>query len=202
MFGYIKTKLQAWGQAPKAREQVTFDDEGVTRTRRDGLIEHVGWDELLSVDIATTNEGPWFDDVFWLLSAGDHGCVVPSEAEGMGELLTRLQELPGFDDEAVIRAMGCTDNELFPVWSRERSERTRAKSKPPEINGGKRSRPFMEGFVFALFIGGVTSGKYWGRLDWWKILLVFLIVCSLFGALNLVRTRVFRPSSDRRRGVP
>jgi len=118
MFGYIKTKLQAWGQALKAREQVTFDDEGVTRTRRDGSIEHVGWDELLSVDIATTNEGPWFEDVFWLLSAGDHGCVVPSEAEGMGELLTRLQELTGFDDEAVIRAMGCTDNELFPVWSR------------------------------------------------------------------------------------
>lgn len=119
MFGSIKTKLQAWGQALKARDHVTFDDEGVTRTRRDGLVEHVGWDELLSVDIATTNEGPWVDDVFWLLSAGDHGCVVPSEAEGMAELLLRLHELPGFDDEAVIRAMGCTDNERFAVWSRE-----------------------------------------------------------------------------------
>jgi hypothetical protein len=119
MFGSIKTKLQAWGQALKAGDRVTFDDEGVTRTRRDGLAEYVGWDELLSVDIATTNEGPWCDDVFWLLSAGDHGCVVPSEAEGMRELLMRLQELPGFDDEVVIRAMGCTDNELFPVWTRE-----------------------------------------------------------------------------------
>lgn len=119
MFGYIKTKLQVWGQALKARDQVTFDDDGVTRTRRDGLVEYVGWDELLSVEIATTNEGPWCDDVFWLLSAGDHGCVVPSEAEGMRELLMRLQELRGFEDEAVIRAMGCTDNELFPVWSRE-----------------------------------------------------------------------------------
>ena len=85
---------------------------------------------MLSVDIATTNEGPWVDDVFWLLSAGDHGCVVPSEAEGMGELLTRLGELPGFDDEAVIRAMGCTDNEFFPVWSREKSEHKAASSKP------------------------------------------------------------------------
>ena len=122
MFESIKTKLQAWGRALKARDQVTFDDEGVTRTRRDGLVEYVGWDELLSVDIATTNEGHWFDDVFWLLSAGDHGCVVPSEAEGMGDLLLRLQELPGFDDEAVIRAMNCTDNEPFPVWSREAGE--------------------------------------------------------------------------------
>jgi len=119
MLESIKTKLQAWGRALKARDQVTFDHEGVTRTRRDGLVEYVAWDDLLSVDIATTNEGPWFDDVFWLLSAGDHGCVVPSEAEGMGELLLRLQQLPGFDDEAVIRAMGCTDNERFPVWSRE-----------------------------------------------------------------------------------
>jgi len=33
------------------------------------------------------------------------------------KVLERLQALPGFDDEAVIRAMGCTDNELFEVWS-------------------------------------------------------------------------------------
>lgn len=122
MFEWIKTKLKAWGQALRTRDQVTFDDEGVTRTRRDGLVEYVAWDDLLSVDIATTNEGPWVDDVFWLLSAGNHGYVVPSEAEGMGELLLRLQELPGFDDGAVIRAMGCTDNELFAVWRRDRSE--------------------------------------------------------------------------------
>lgn len=129
MFGSIKTKLRAWGLALRARDQVTFDDEGITRTPRDGLVEHVGWDELLRVDIATTNEGPWVDDVFWLLSAGDHGCAVPSEAEGMGELLLRLQELPRFDNEAVIRAMGCTDNELFPVWSRAKSEHRGASSK-------------------------------------------------------------------------
>ena len=36
----------------------------------------------------------------------------------MSELLLRLQQLPGFDHEAVIRALGSTDNELFPVWNR------------------------------------------------------------------------------------
>lgn len=130
MFGCIKTKLQTYGRALSARDQVAFDDEGVTWTRRHGLAEQVGWDELLSVDIATTNEGPWFEDVFWLLSAGDHGCVVPSGAEGMVELLTRLQQLPGFDDKAVIRAMGCTNNDLFPVWSREGGVHDPASSGP------------------------------------------------------------------------
>jgi len=119
MFESIKTKLKDWGQARRARDRVTFDDKGVTRTRGDDFVECVAWDDLVSVDIATTNEGPWFDDVFWLLSAGDHTCVVPSESEGMSELLLRLQELPGFDDETVIRAMGCTSNAVFPVWSRE-----------------------------------------------------------------------------------
>ena len=118
MFESIRSKLRAWGQTLKTRERVIVDDDGITRARRDGLVEYVAWDALSRVDIATTSEGPWVDDVFWLLFAGDHGCVVPSEADGMSELLLRLQQLPGFDNDAVIRAMGCTDDELFPVWSR------------------------------------------------------------------------------------
>jgi hypothetical protein len=67
----------------------------------------------------TTDHGPFVDDVFWLLIGEDgKGCAVPSEAEGMKALLERLQRLPGFDNEAVIAAMGSTSNARFRVWKR------------------------------------------------------------------------------------
>ena len=85
---------------------------------RDGRTEEIRWDDLREVGIITTDAGPYVDDVFWVLLGDEGGCVVPSEAEGSAELLKRLQELPGFDDGAVIRAMVCTDNERFVVWQR------------------------------------------------------------------------------------
>ena len=85
---------------------------------RDGKQETVLWSELQNVTIMTTDEGPFSDDVFWVLSGSETGCLVPSEAEGMKELLPRLQQLPGFDNEAVIRAMGSTGNEKFLCWRR------------------------------------------------------------------------------------
>jgi hypothetical protein len=104
---------------PKPKVHVAFDTEQVTRTLPDGRTERVRWADLQEVDILTTDEGPAADDVIWmLLGKNDSGCAVPSETEGMKELLPRLQELPGFDNEAVIKAMGSTNNAIFVCWKR------------------------------------------------------------------------------------
>jgi hypothetical protein len=98
---------------------VIFDADGVTRTMPDGRIESITWDELQEVKIVTTDEGPNVDDVFWVLSGNGKGCTVPSESVGMKELLNRLQTLPGFNNAAVIQAMGCTQKEKFICWQRK-----------------------------------------------------------------------------------
>lgn len=102
----------------KRNETVHFDDTKVTRTMRDGKHEIIQWSELREVAIITTNEGPFVDDVFWVLSGTDTGCLVPSEADGAKELLAHLQKLPGFNNEAVIQAMGSTENGKFICWSK------------------------------------------------------------------------------------
>jgi hypothetical protein len=101
---------------PKA--VATFDDQGITCRWPDGSVQGVTWDELRTVEIRTTDEGPFVEDVYLVLNGGDDGCVIPQEAEGFGELLQRLQGLPGFDNEAGISAMRCTDNAVFPRWRR------------------------------------------------------------------------------------
>ncbi len=112
-----------WLQAKRASfqgfaEQVSFDADGVYRRLPDGRQETIRWRDLAQVEIITTDEGPYADDIYWLLldADGSHGCGVSNYAEGFPELLKRLQELPGFDNEAVIRAMGSTDNARYKVW--------------------------------------------------------------------------------------
>ena len=118
----LKSRLAAaWKPDVKfeAKWKVTVSDNEVTCTRSDGRVESVAWDDLKEVVIVTTDKGPFATDVFWLLVGESGGCVVPQGAAGEGALLERLQALPGFDNEAVIRAMGSVENNRFVCWKKE-----------------------------------------------------------------------------------
>jgi len=101
-------------------DTVVFDSAGVTRTLINGATESIAWDELAKVQILTTDEGPWSEDVYFLLSTedGKRGCAVPQLSKGSQQLLERLMTLPGFDHEQVIEAMGCTSRKMFLCWER------------------------------------------------------------------------------------
>jgi hypothetical protein len=99
---------------------VEFDDERVVHRRRDGSVETMVWSELVEVGILTTSDGPFGEDVYWMLLAADRksGCAVPGSAVGMDRLLSRLQELPGFDNRQVIEAMGSVADARFVCWTK------------------------------------------------------------------------------------
>jgi hypothetical protein len=104
---------------PQRRDRVTFDDEQVVRTLANGQVESVRWSDLQQVSIMTTSDGPRADDIFFLLHGeGNLGCAIPQSADGVDALLARLQELPGFDNEAVVRAMGSSSEAVFVCWKR------------------------------------------------------------------------------------
>lgn len=93
-----------------------MDDVGVTRRHEGVVLEHITWSDLRRVEVRTTSDGPWRDDVFWLLlNAEGDGVAVPSERVPEG-LLARLRELPGWDHAAVIRAMGTATDGIFLCW--------------------------------------------------------------------------------------
>ena len=100
-------------------DRVHFDAATITNTLAGrGETETVRWDDLQEVGIVTTDEGPAAEDVFWILLGANGRCAVPGGADGMKELLARLQQLPGFDNGAVIKAMGSTANANFLCWKR------------------------------------------------------------------------------------
>ncbi|GAB2702505.1 hypothetical protein [Nocardia thraciensis] len=98
---------------------VEINDRFVRRTLDNGRIEEVAWHDLSEVRIITTADGPFADDVFFvLIGAKGNGCVVPHSAADTAFLL-RLQRLPGFDNAKVIEAMGSVTDRQFLVWRRD-----------------------------------------------------------------------------------
>ena len=93
-------------------------DTEVVCERPDGKVERVGWGDLEKVEVVTTSDGPFAPDVFWVLHGTVGGCAVPQGATGDGDLLARLQALPGFDNNAVIEAMSATSDRRFLCWLR------------------------------------------------------------------------------------
>src|SRR5262245_54625033 len=100
---------------------IDIDDHGVCRRLADGTGEQGAWDDLVEVSVLTTSDGPFSEDVFFLLEASDgRGCVIPHGAPESSVLLERLQRLPGFDNKAFIQAMSSAEDARFICWRRSR----------------------------------------------------------------------------------
>jgi hypothetical protein len=71
---------------------------------------------LKTVKIITTDEGPFLDDLFWVLKNDYDDISIPSESIGIEFLVNWLQTLDNFNNEAVIQAHQSVDNKEFLCW--------------------------------------------------------------------------------------
>lgn len=97
---------------------VTTDAEWIRCRHSAEREQAVRWSDLTAVLIETTDQGPFQNDVFWVLIGRAGRCVVPQEAEGSQALLAQLQTLPGFDSAVVVEAMGSAENKTFVCWKK------------------------------------------------------------------------------------
>ncbi|NMC07199.1 MAG: glycoside hydrolase family 92 protein [Candidatus Lokiarchaeota archaeon] len=79
--------------------------------------------DLVRVTIDTTDQGPWLPDCFWVLThEGGREIIIENDDPCAVILLGALQKaLPGFDNDAVIKAMASTDYNSFPAWDKGKS---------------------------------------------------------------------------------
>lgn len=98
---------------------VTWNDAGVSALFPTGEHQTIAWAAVRTVAIETNDSGPWGADVWWLLEGAETRVAYPQGATGDEEMLKELpRRFPGFNDESVIRAMGCTSNARFVCWQR------------------------------------------------------------------------------------
>lgn len=102
---------------PESKFLVELTDSTIRCTRPDGTIESVSWKDLQRVDILVTTDGPFLPDTFWILRDTKSGCVIPWGASGDQPLLTRLQTLPDFKNEAILNLPPRTEESITRVWS-------------------------------------------------------------------------------------
>ena len=114
-------KLLSWllkNRHPQPPASLSVDADGVRYRPFRGQEVQVRWGELEEVAIETTDTGPFAEDFFAVLTARGQTVRIPQEVVGFERLLQYLQELPGFNSEAVIEATGSTQNAVFPCWRR------------------------------------------------------------------------------------
>jgi hypothetical protein len=130
MLSWLWKRLQRHEMPPQRRVhisavRVVHDDKTIVVRHPDGSSDQIGWSDLGSVSVLTTDAGPYEDDLFWVLTHRDgrRGPVVPMDAEGEHALLKTMQRrLAGFDNMAVVEAMGSTRNASFVIWEHGKRE--------------------------------------------------------------------------------
>lgn len=120
-FSFFRKKERTTKLNPESQVIIQFDDERIWCIWPGEPEQTVLWTDLVGVAIKTTDDGPFAPDVFWVISAKDNVLLYPGGATGEQEILRRLQELPNFNNEAVIAAAGCTDNNVFVCWKKDTS---------------------------------------------------------------------------------
>jgi hypothetical protein len=81
----------------------------------------VRWDAVTEISVRTTGRGPFEEDVFFVFAYDDDDAL----AIGLGDsddLLPRLQAMPGFDNEAFIRAVAISETGTSVLWRRTNSD--------------------------------------------------------------------------------
>ena len=101
--------------------KLEIDDTMIRCCFPDGTVQQMAWNELKAVIIETNDSGPFEEDVYFLLlsESKENFCAIPQCADSTQTLISRVQNLPEFDNEAVIKAMGCTSNRSFLCWEQK-----------------------------------------------------------------------------------
>lgn len=77
----------------------------------------IAWADLVAVGIKTTADGPWTEDVFWMVHLRDGAVLELPGYLVTSDLLSAFQKkLRGFDNVKLVAAMGSTNERWFRVW--------------------------------------------------------------------------------------
>jgi hypothetical protein len=103
-----------------AAGKIEITDEGCVYIQKGNPKKTIKWRDLIEVSIITTDQGPFIDDVYFHLRGPTENqeLRIPQGAVGTDRLVERLQALPKFQNEEMIKAMTSTANNHFICWKK------------------------------------------------------------------------------------
>lgn len=115
LFNIFKRKKR---KQPEDYFKIEINDEWITVEHPKRKKEVVRWNDIESIKMITTDDGPFLPDLWLALLSSDGGCLIPQGAKGYNEVYEIVSEYSGFDFEKIIIAMGITQNAEFTVWKK------------------------------------------------------------------------------------
>lgn len=89
-----------------------------------GESDDIAISDITKIEIVTTDEGPWNEDLWWVFSSKnkDEPFCAPQMSLGNEKIFNLLESRFSFVDmKAIQKAMGATSNARFEVWSSSQS---------------------------------------------------------------------------------
>lgn len=82
----------------------------------------VSIESLARITAISTDEGPWADDLHWVLEE-DGGTIltIPNSAAGAEQLFDAFSALDGVDYSMATKALGATSNDSYVIWAKPRA---------------------------------------------------------------------------------
>lgn len=118
LFGAVERAIAGWRGRKGGPGMVVIEEGRISYFGPQGGAI-LALDGLVGVDIVTTSEGPYGDDVFWVLTdETGQMASIPNGAQDSEKLLDTLGSLEGFSHMAVVSAMGSTREARFEIWRR------------------------------------------------------------------------------------
>lgn len=79
------------------------------------------WSDVEKIQVFTTDEGPFNEDLYWVISFVNcnHCLYIPQLSKGSDKMITAISEVlsePNWD--MAIKAMGSCENDKFLIWSK------------------------------------------------------------------------------------
>ncbi|MCX2779118.1 hypothetical protein [Microbulbifer thermotolerans] len=83
--------------------------------------EEIIWSNVSKIEIVTSDEGPWSEDLWWVIFQEDceEPTLMPGGTENINAIFNVLEtQFSGASMENIIKAMGSTSNAKFAVWEK------------------------------------------------------------------------------------
>ena len=107
------------GQVEQNTPVFEFDENSGTIGFPDEEKRNIPWNKVCKIEIVTTDQGPWEEDVWWLffLEGIEEPIDIPQGAKGNEKIFDALENhFENVNMKEIQKAMGSTSNAKFDVW--------------------------------------------------------------------------------------
>lgn len=80
--------------------------------------EQISWNNINTIKLLNTDEGPWNPDIWLILSGNNQECIIPHGAKGFDEIFDIISKYENFNFDNFGKSMTTTENAEFMLWTR------------------------------------------------------------------------------------